>query len=194
MLFDEKENHFSKSLYRYSHEKESEYADDEVSSCFSEFFDEVPSEHDDKRSYNSSTEKGDNTIECTIAVHGYNICHSRCRESERKGEGDNESFIKVFMDEVISLNFINLCTICFFSLHHRECDKKEDNCSCYAEILSFESEKGEQILPDDKGSKHRYKEYKTESFSIFSVFFRTGIWMEFCVEGESGEWFKEGNE
>ena len=182
MLFYDDDNHFSKSLYCYSHEKESENSDDEVSACFSEFFDEISSEHDGKCGRDRSRKYCDNAIHSPIAMHRYDVGHPRCWEGERECERDNESFIQVLMDEMVTFDFIDLRTICFFSLHHRKCDKKEDDGSGDAKILGFESKKCEEILPDHKGSEHRNKENETESFPIFSVLFRTGIRMEFCVE------------
>jgi hypothetical protein len=118
VLFDEEKYHLTKGLNRYPHEKESENTNDKMCSCFSEFFDEISSEHNDKGSDDSCREDSDNAIEYPISMHRYDICHSRSRESEWKGEWYDESLIEVFVDKMITFDFIDLCTIGFFSLHH----------------------------------------------------------------------------
>ncbi len=193
ILFDEEKYHFSKCLDRYSHKEKTEYAYNKVRPCFSEFFDSFSTEHDDQCSDQSGYEYRDHAIHYTISMHCDDIRHPRSRKGEWKSKRDDESLIEVFMDEMISLYCIDLRSICLFSLHHRECYKKEDDRSSNTKILSFESEKCEHILPKEKCPKHRYEENESKACSIFSVFFRCSTWMKFRIEWKCRKWFKEGN-
>lgn len=194
MLFNEEKYHFPKCLYRYSHEKQSKNSYNEVCPGFSKFFDEIASEHDDKRCHESSRNYRDNAIHYAIPMHRNNVCHPRCWEGEREGKGDNKSFIEVFMDKMITFDFINLRRISLFPLDHRKSNKKEDNSSRDAKIFRFEAKKGEEVLSENKGRKHCYEEYQPEAHPIFSILFLVRIRVKFRVEGEGCQWLKEGNE
>lgn len=194
MLINKKEYHFSKSLDSYPEEKEPKNTDDKMRSGFSESLDKFPSKHNYGCRHYSGTQNRYYSIHNTISMHRYHICHTRSWERERKCERNDESLIEIFMDEMISLDFIDLGSIGFFSLYHRESDKEEDYRSCDAKIFCFEAKKWEEILSKEVGSKHRKEKDETKPCPILSVVFPSSIRMESSIEWERCEWFKESNE
>lgn len=193
VLFDKKKYHFSEGLYRYPHEKEPENSYDKMSPSFSEFFDHLSTEHHDYSSDDTCHEYCNHTVYIPISMHCNDICHTRSGEGKGECERYNESFIEIFMDKMISFDFIDFCTIRFLSLYHREGYKKKDDRSSNSKILSFESEKCKHILSQEKCSKHCYKQNKSQSCPIFPILFRCSVWMKFCIKRKRCERLKEGN-
>jgi hypothetical protein len=134
-FFYKEEYHLSKCLDSYSHKKESEYPDDEMRTCFSESLYETTSIHDHESGDDTHTRYRDHTIEYTVTMHRDRVCHTRSREGEWECERYDESLIEILMDEVISLDFIDLGCVCFLTLYHRESYEEEYDSSGNTEIL-----------------------------------------------------------
>jgi hypothetical protein len=162
-----------------------------MSPCFSETLDEIASEHDYESCYSTCEYYSDSTIDYTIPMHRYDICHTRSREGKWKCERHYESLIEIFMDKMISLHFIYFCTICFFSLYHRESYEKKYDSSGNAKIFSLKPEKCKHILSEKESREHRYKEYEPESHPIFAILSLTRTRMKLRVERERRKWLKK---
>ena len=93
-------------------------------SCFSDFFDKFASEHHDECRDEARESDRYESIEDTIGVHRYDVGNTRSWEGEWESEWYDESLVEVFMDEMISFNFVDLGGISLFSLYHRECYKE----------------------------------------------------------------------
>jgi hypothetical protein len=132
-------------------------------------------------------------VKYSISVHRYNIGHTRSREREWEGERHDKSLIEVFMDKVITLYFIDFCPISFLSLHHRECNKKEDYSSGNSKVFSFESKKSEEVLSQKVSTKHSDQKYKPKTSTILTVVSLSGIRVETSIKRKCRKWLKEGN-
>jgi hypothetical protein len=190
----EEKYHFSECLYRNSHKKESKDTDDEMCSCFTETLDEIPTEHDHYGCDEARESDRYNTIDDTIPMHSDDVCDTRSWKCEGECERYDESFIEVFMEYMISLDFIYLGSICFFSLDHRESDEKEYDRSGDTEILSLEPEKSEHILPEKKCHNHPDKYHHPDASTIPSEVSHRRTRMEFRIEWECREWLEESYE
>lgn len=124
VIFYKGKYHLTECLYRDRHEKESEDTYDEVCPDFAEFSEYSATEHDDESCDDARECYTDETIGDTIPMHRDDICHTWCGEREGECERDDESFIEVFMEDMISLDMVYLRRICLFTAYHRERYKK----------------------------------------------------------------------
>ena len=86
------------------------------------------------------------------------------------------------MEDMISLDFIDLGSIDLFSLNHRKRDKKENDRSCNTKIFGFESEKCEYILSEKKCCHHPDEYHDPDTCPISSEFSHTCTWMQLRIE------------
>jgi hypothetical protein len=186
--------HLTESLYRDSHKEKSQYTDDEMRTDFTEFSQYSPPEHDYESCEDARESDTDETIAHTIGMHRYDICHTRSGEGERKGEGYDESFIEVFMEDVISFDRIDLRGVYLFPAYHRKSDEKQYHRSSDTEILCLQSEKCEHILPDEKCEHHPNEYDQSETSTIFFILFTCRIWVELRVKRKRRKWLEEGYE